>query len=271
MNKLSQDEINSLFDTACDAARQSGSIIKKHFGKQKKISYKGRIDLVTDVDYKSEETIINVIKSSFPEHDIITEESDPDIKGSSFRWIIDPVDGTVNYAHNYPFVAVSIALEVNGSIEIGVVYNPLMEEFFFAKKGQGAFCNNVPITVSETESLEKSLLATGFPYDIKENSYNNLAFFNHLIMRAQAIRRDGSAALNLCYLAMGRFDGYWEIRIYPWDIAAGCLITTEAGGVITDLNGESLSIYDNEIVATNGKIHNQLLKEIEKVKRDNIT
>ena len=142
-----------------------------------------------------------------------------------------------------------------------------MEEFFFAKKGQGAFLNNIPITVSETESLEKSLLATGFPYDIKENSYNNLAFFNHLIMRSQAIRRDGSAALNLCYLAMGRFDGFWEIKLSPWDIAAGSLIASEAGGTLTNLNGESLSIYDNEIVATNGKIHEQLISEIQLIKK----
>ncbi|HDY89667.1 MAG TPA: inositol monophosphatase [bacterium] len=267
MKTLSQDEKNELFQTATAAARLAGAILKDHFEKHKEISYKGRINIVTDVDYRSEEEIINLIKSRYPEHDIIAEESNNEIIGSPFRWVIDPLDGTVNYAHDFPFFAVSIALEINGEIEIGIVYNPIMDEFFHARKGEGAFLNNVPISVSKTNNLEKSLLATGFPYDIRESSHN-LAHFNHLIKLAQGIRRPGSAALDICYCAMGRFDGYWEITILPWDIAAGILIVTEAGGIVSKLNGEPLSIYDKQVVASNGRIHNELVKEIQTVNKE---
>ena len=267
MNTASNDT-NELFQTACDAARQAGAILKKHFGKQKEISYKGRIDLVTNVDLASDKIIIDLISSRYPEHDIITEESDIELRGSAYRWIIDPIDGTVNYAHDLQFFAVSIGLEINGELEIGVVYNPILEEFFSARKGQGAFLNDVPISVSETDELEKSFLATGFPYDIREDPYNNLAHYNHIIMKAQGLRRIGSAALDLCYCAMGRFDGFWEIKLFPWDTAAGALIVTEAGGIVTNLNGGTLSIYEKEIVATNGRIHEQLVREIQVVERE---
>ena len=268
MQESSQCDMSELFHIACEAAHHAGTILKNQYGKQKEILYKSRIDLVTDVDIKSEKAILTLIKSRYPGHDIITEESNPELQDSDFRWIIDPLDGTVNYAHNYPFIAVSIALEINGVTEIGIVYNPIMDEFFTAQKGNGAFLNNRPLSVSETDELGKSFLATGFPYDIRENPYNNLAHFNHLIKRAQALRRDGSAALNLCHTAMGRFDGYWELTIAPWDIAAGALITQEAGGTVTNLRGEPLSIYDRQIVATNGKIHTQLVKEIQQVNRE---
>ncbi|MFC1490040.1 inositol monophosphatase family protein [Candidatus Latescibacterota bacterium] len=268
MEQISENEKINFLKTACDAARESGEILRSHFGKKNEISYKGRIDLVTDVDIKSEKAIINIIKSQYPDHDIITEETDPKLKGSKFRWIIDPVDGTVNYAHNYPFAAVSIALEIDGIIEIGVVYNPMMEEFFSARRGQGAYLNDAPIAVSNTSALEQSFLATGFPYDIKENPENNLNYFNHLIMRTQAIRRDGSAALNLCYTAMGRFDGFWELRLSPWDMAAGCLIGIESGAKISKMNGEPFSVYEPDLLITNGIIHENLLKEIEFVGRD---
>jgi myo-inositol-1(or 4)-monophosphatase len=268
MKKLSQSEKNDLFETACSAVRQSGALLKKHFGKQKEIRYKGRIDPVTNVDLQSEKTIINFIKSRFPDHDIITEESHFEIRGSPFRWIIDPLDGTVNYAHDYPFISVSVALEIDSQLEIGVVFDPIHDEFFSARRGEGAWLNGAPISVSKIDSLEKSLLATGFSYDIKENPFNNLAHFNHLIMQAQGIRRDGSAALNLCYCAMGRFDGYWELIISPWDIAAGTLITLEAGGAVTDLKGDPLPVSMNQIVATNGLIHEQLVQHIRKINRE---
>ncbi|MFC1650233.1 inositol monophosphatase family protein [Candidatus Latescibacterota bacterium] len=270
MKPLTEDDKKSFLATAIDAAKESGEIILRSFGKQNEISYKGRIDIVTDVDIKSEKAIIKIIKSRFPGHDIITEENNPELKSSKFRWIIDPIDGTVNYAHNYPFVAVSIALEIDGIIETGVVYNPIMEEFFSAGRGQGAFLNDVPIEVSKTETLEKSFLATGFPYDIKENPENNLKYFNHLIMRAQAIRRDGSASLNLCYTAMGRFDGFWELRLSPWDLAAGYLIATEAGGRISKMNGNPFSVYEPDVIITNGLIHEELLKEFESAAGNNI-
>ncbi len=265
MKKILQDEKNNLFRTACTAARKAGDILKKHFGKHKEISYKGRIDLVTNVDFESEKAIIDIIKNHHPDHDIITEESDLEMSGSMYRWIIDPLDGTVNYAHDFPFAAISIALEIDGNIEFGVIYNPVMDEFFHARKGEGAFCNYAPISVSKTDALEKSFLATGFPYDIKESS-TNLAHFSHFIRHAQAVRRVGSAALDMCYCAMGRFDGYWEITILPWDIAAGTLLVTEAGGVVSRLDGNPLSIYDNEILASNGRIHEQMVEEIQRVK-----
>ncbi len=260
--------IQRYYETAKVAAEVAGEILKESFGKRKEISFKGRIDLVTDVDYKSEKAILEIIKSRHPDHDVITEESQIDLTGSEYRWIIDPLDGTVNYAHDYPFVAVSIALEIKKSIEVGIVYNPIMNEFFHAVRGQGAFLWEKPVKVSGAGNLEKSFLATGFPYDIRDNEYNNLAYFNNLIMHAQAIRRDGSAALDLCYLAMGRFDGFWEIHLSPWDIAAGKLIVEEAGGRLSDFEGGGLSVYNKEVLATNGIIHNELLEKIIRIKSD---
>ncbi|MFA6471761.1 MAG: inositol monophosphatase family protein [Candidatus Latescibacterota bacterium] len=253
------------FKTLTFAARESGKIIRDHFGKQKDIMFKGRINPVTNVDLLSEETIIEIIKSRYPDHDIITEESQIELAGSPYRWIIDPLDGTVNYSHDYPVCAVSIALEINGTIEMGVVFNPIRGEFFHAVRGQGAYLNDQPIRVSNVDTLEKSLLATGFPYDIRERRNNNLAQFNHLMMEAEGIRRDGSAALNLACTAMGRIEGYWEITISPWDIAAGILLVKEAGGEVTDLENRNLSIYKNQIVATNGLIHSELMEELQKV------
>ncbi len=268
MTHLTNQERDALFETAEKAARLGGGILRENFGRAKKIMYKGRINPVTNVDLQSEKAIVETIRARYPGHDIITEESDFESTGSPFRWIIDPLDGTVNYAHDYPFTGLSIALEIDGVMEIGVVYNPIMEEYFTARRGLGAFFNGSRIAVSEIGTLEKSLLATGFSYDIRENPYNNLAHFNRLIMRAQALRRDGSAALNLCYTAMGRFDGYWEIIIHPWDIAAGSLIVEEAGGKVTDLGGNALSIYKNEIVSSNGRIHGELLEELQAVNRE---
>jgi myo-inositol-1(or 4)-monophosphatase len=270
MKLFTENEHMGFLATACDAARESGAILKSHFGRENEISYKGRIDIVTDVDLKSEKAIIEIISSCHPDHDVITEEDSPNLKGSKFRWIIDPIDGTVNYAHNYPFVAVSIGLEVDGIMEAGVVYNPMMDEFFSARRGQGATLNDERITVSKTAVLEKSFLATGFPYDIKENHDNNLNYFNHLIMCSQAVRRDGSAALNLCYTAMGRFDGYWELRLSPWDKAAGYLIAAEAGATITNMKGEPSSVYDPDVLVTNGALHEELLKEIRIAVRTNL-
>ena len=259
MNESKLVAMNDYFETAARAARESGKIIKDQFGKQKEIKFKGRINPVTDVDLKSEEAII----------DIITEESQLALSGSPYRWIIDPLDGTVNYSHDYPVAAVSVALEIQGTVEIGIVYNPIREEFFHAVKGQGAFLNDEPIHVSKIDTLEKSLLATGFPYDIRERPDNNLAQFNRLMMKTEGIRRDGSAALNLVYTAMGWCDGYWEIIISPWDIAAGTLLVTEAGGKVTDLEGRPLSIYQNQVVSSNGLIHSELVEELQKARMRN--
>jgi myo-inositol-1(or 4)-monophosphatase len=259
-----RDSLKEFFQIADHAARESGRIIKDQFGKLKEITFKGRINPVTDVDLKSERAIIDIIRGRFPDHDIITEESQLDLSGSPWRWIIDPLDGTVNYSHDYPIVAVSVALEIRGTVEIGIVYNPITEEYFHVMKGQGAYINDEPIHVSKIDTLEKSLLATGFPYDIGERPDNNLAQFNRLMMKTEGIRRDGSAALNLAYTAMGRCDGYWEMIISPWDIAAGSLLVTEAGGKVTDLDGHSLSIYKNQVFSSNGLIHSLMLEEIKK-------
>ena len=270
MQAVSDKEKEVIYSTACVAARKAGAILREGFGigKGKNISYKGRINPVTETDIKSEKAIVETIRKAFPEHDIITEESNPDIKGSPVKWIIDPLDGTVNYAHNFPFVAVSIGVEIDGEMETGVVYNPIQDEFFHARKGKGAFMNSDPIHVSDNDNFEKCLLATGFPYDIGENPYNNLEHFAHIAKIVQAIRRPGSAALDMCYTAMGRFDGYWELSIWPWDIAAGMIIIEEAGGKVSNIKGGKLSVFDNQILTSNGLIHDRIVEEIAKIDRE---
>ena len=260
----SDDNMNygTYLETALLAAKTAGAILAEEFGNTKNITYKGRIDVVTNVDFASEKAIVGIIRDRHPDHDIVTEESDLVQKGSSCRWIIDPVDGTVNYAHQYPVVAVSVGLEIDGVPSVGVVYNPISGELFHATLGGGAFLNGDPIHVSATDDLQKSLLATGFGYDIRENPRNNLVEFGHLAKIVQGIRRPGSAALDCCYVAMGRFDGYWELTIHPWDIAAGIIIIREAGGRVTTLTGKPLTPFDNQIVSSNGYIHDQLLNEL---------
>ena len=255
---------DDLFNLANEAALQAGAILKSYFGKKKDISYKGRIDLVTEVDLKSEKAIVSMIKSRYPDHDIITEETDFDQTGSPWRWIIDPLDGTVNYSHDHPLACVSIALEHEGEVKLGIVHNPMMRETFCATKGGGAFCNQMPIHVSDIDDLEKGMVVTGFPYDIRESG-TNLAHFQHMIKKAQAVRRDGAAALDLCFVAMGRYEGYWEQGMAPWDVAAGGLILTEAGGKITGNDGKPRTLFDRTIVATNGSIHEELVKELQAV------
>ena len=268
MTHLTDAEQDALYRTALDCAHKSGALLRERHGKKKDITHKGRIDIVTDVDLASEKALIGIIRDRHPDHDIVTEEQDITQTGSRYRWILDPLDGTVNYAHDYPFFAVSVGCEVDGVMEVGAVYNPVMEEFFAARRGGGATLNGAPIHVSGIGELEQSLLTTGFPYDVRENPMNNVAHFNHMLMKAQAVRRDGSAALNACYTAMGRFEGYWELTIAPWDIAAGILIVTEAGGRVSRLDGGSLSPFDRQVVATNGLIHDALVNEIQTVLND---
>lgn len=180
-------------------------------------------------------------------------------RGSDFRWIIDPLDGTTNYAHRFPVFCVSIALEVSGRITLGVIYDPMRGEMFSAIKGKGAALNGKKITVSSERELDKSLLSTGFPYDIRESEENNLDHFSRFITKAQAVRRCGSAAIDFCYVACGRFDGFWELKLAPWDVAAGVLIVEEAKGRISDFRGYEFSIYDKEILASNSLIHDQMI------------
>lgn len=245
---------------AVEIARQAGAFLKERLNAVHSIDFKGEIDLVTEADRASEEIITSRIQKLFPDHDIIAEECTNIARGSDYRWIIDPLDGTTNYAHGYPVFCVSIALQRVGEVILGVIYNPMLDELFVAERGEGAFLQGREIHVSTTKRLTRGLVATGFPYDIRENCRDALAYFNEMIPVAQAIRRPGSAALDLAYVAAGRFDGFWELRLKPWDTAAGWLMVEEAGGVVTDLTGKPYCLESASIVASNGWIHEELVE-----------
>lgn len=249
---------------ALEAAEKSGKILKKGLQEKIEISYKGDLNLVTNIDTRSEQAIVALVSRHFPKHQILAEEGHGQKEPSSLRWIIDPLDGTTNYAHGFPFFCVSIALEIKGKIVLGVVYDPIRKELFFAEKGKGAFLNEKPLSVSPVEILSKSLLVTGFAYDIRTDPANNFNHFIQFSMNTQAVRRTGSAALDLCYVAAGRFDGFWELKLRPWDTAAGSLILREAGGRITRFSGAPYSIYDSELLATNRKIHDEMIRILNK-------
>jgi myo-inositol-1(or 4)-monophosphatase len=216
------------------------------------------------MDHCAEAAVIEILEKAFPDHGILTEESKGREGSGSYRWILDPLDGTTNYAHGYPFFCVSLALEKDGHIIWGIIYDPLREELFAAEAGRGATVNGRALQVSVTRHIRQSFLCTGFPYDMRESSEDNLRYFSRFAKIAQAIRRDGSAALDLCYVAMGRFDGFWEMKLNPWDVAAGSLIVTEAGGRISSFNGEPFAIDGKEILATNGLIHDEMLQVLSK-------
>lgn len=258
---------NDFKKIAIESALKGGEILLGYLGKVKKIGYKGVINLVTEADRLSEDAIVKIIRKNFPEHNILTEESKGYERKSEYKWIIDPLDGTTNYAHGFPVYCVSIALEKEEEIILGVVYNPVLKELFVAEKNKGVFLNGKRIYVSKTKELSKSLLATGFPYDIRESKINNLDHFKNFTLRSQAIRRAGSAALDLCYLAKGIFDGFWELKLSPWDTAAGILMVKEAGGEVTDFCGKNFSIYRKNILATNGKIHSQMINVLKMGKK----
>jgi len=252
-----------LLDFAIHCGLESGKIQRKHFQKRIEILHKGEINLVTNVDLACQERLIELINKEFPEDDVIAEEKANKFEGRNNRWIIDPLDGTTNYAHGYPFFCTSIAYEQKGTVTHGVVYNPVFDELFFVKKGAGAYLNGEKVKVSVVDGMRKALLSTGFPYDLATNKRNNIDHFLKFLFKAQAIRRDGSAALNLSYVACGRFDGFWELSLNSWDVAAGCLMVTEAGGTVTNLRGGEFSIYRDEIVASNGIIHEAMLDALE--------
>jgi len=251
------------------AALESGKIIKDYFEKKFEISSKDVIsNLVTEVDKKSESKIIEIIKENYPDHSILSEEIGAMESESEVKWIIDPIDGTINYAHSIPLCCVSIGVEVNNGIVLGVVYNPISGEFFFAEKGKGAYLNDKKIAVSKEDNLKKSLIVTGFPYNTSGNPHKPVQVFAEFVNGDIPVRRLGSAALDLCWTACGRFDGFWEYNLNPWDVAAGYLIMTESGGQVTDFEGMDFSVYKKEILATNGSIHHQMLDVIQKVKRN---
>ena len=242
------------------ASRAAGKILDRMFGRVNHIVKKGDIDLVTEADLQAEEAILEIIHRSFPQDNILSEESGMHGEISKRTWIVDPLDGTTNFAHGFPFFAISIALELDNEIVLGVVYNPQMDEYFEAVKGMGAYLNEAPIQISTTSDIEESLLATGFAYDIHENPHRVLKHFNRMIVKAQGIRRPGSAAIDLCYVAAGKLDGFWEEGLEPWDTAAGFLIVDEAGGTVTTMAGETYSPYLRTIVAANPFIHEAMIK-----------
>ncbi|MEW6716623.1 MAG: inositol monophosphatase family protein [Chloroflexota bacterium] len=218
-------------------ARQAGVILLNSFGNRHTINHKGVIDLVTDVDQQSERFLLDAILDRYPSHKIIAEESGGHTGHEDHIWYVDPLDGTVNYAHGVPIFSVSIAFAEQGRTLLGVVYDPMQDECFSAERSRGAWLNGKPIRASNTKELDQSLLVTGFPYDIRTNPENNLDLFTAFSLNSLGVRRLGSAALDLSYIAAGRFDGYWEIRLSPWDVAAGGLIAEEAGAIVTNLEG----------------------------------
>jgi myo-inositol-1(or 4)-monophosphatase len=243
-----------------EAAGEAAKILLDNFDTDFKISRKKHYsDLVTEIDKKSEAKIIEVIHSHFPEHNVLSEECGNMNMESDHVWIVDPIDGTVNYAHSVPIFCISIALEIKKEVKLGLIYNPVSGEMFFAEKGKGAYLGEKKITVSNVSSLKDGLLVTGFPYGAWENIDHCIDHFNNFIKFGLPIRRLGSAALDLCYVACGRFEGFWEVSLNPWDVAAGYLILNEAGGKLTDFTGNKYSIYNKQILATNGKIHNEML------------
>lgn len=241
-------------------ARQAGEILRVHFGRCLQIGHKGIIDLVTDADRHSEDFLLSEIRRCFPGQRVVAEESGGLDGNDGQTWYIDPLDGTVNYAHGLPIFAVSIAYAENSLVRLGVVYDPMRGECFSAERGQGAYLNGHRLRVSVAESLDQSLLVTGFPYDIRTNPQNNLDYFARFALQAQAVRRLGSAALDLCYVAAGRFDGYWEIRLQAWDVAAGGLIAEEAGAKVTNLSGGADYLSQPQsIVAANPLLHPKII------------
>jgi myo-inositol-1(or 4)-monophosphatase len=251
-----------MIQLAIEAALEAGKYLKESVGKVLEVESKfgQETNLVTQIDKNAEEIIINKIRKKYPDHDFLAEESGSHNKQSEVRWIIDPLDGTLNFTHGMPLFSVSIAVEVKGVVVAGVVYEPNLDELFTAEKGNGAFLNKKPIHVSRVDTLIESMMVTGFPYTIKDNPDNAVQHFVNMLMKAQGIRRLGSAAVDLCYVACGRFDGFWEVFLSPWDMAAGVLLIQEAGGRFTDLSGKPSSIYNKQVLMTNGLIHEKVVE-----------
>lgn len=242
-------------------ARQAGDILRKGYGQNHQVSYKGEIDLVTEIDRQSEAFLMGEIQSRYPQHAIVAEESGGLSGDAGCEWYIDPLDGTVNFAHGIPIFSVSLAYVQNGAASLGVVYDPLRDECFRAEAGKGAWLNGKPVRASNAQLLDQSLLVTGFPYDIRTHHHTNLDHFVKFSLASQGVRRLGSAALDLCYVAAGRFDGYWEMRLSPWDLAAGALIAKEAGAQVSDLQGGANYLQPPySILAAAPALHPQMLR-----------
>jgi myo-inositol-1(or 4)-monophosphatase len=260
INKGRSKKMESFKALAVHAAKKAGRVLQRRLGRTRRIDYKGALNLVTEMDYRSERIIVSEIRKRFPEHGFLAEEKARQQSGSPYRWIIDPLDGTTNYAHGFPVYTISIGLEYGGEIILGVVYDPSREEIFVAQKGKGARLNGRRMAVSGTSRLSKSLLTTGFPYDLRESPVNNFDHFRNFAYRTHAVRRCGSAALDLCYVAAGRVDGFWEMKLGAWDLAAGSLMVQEAGGRVTDFQGQPLGLDGRQVLASNRRIHGVMMK-----------
>ena len=263
---MPREERKKFLDTAVKAARLAGEVILDNLGKisKKDISLKRASDFVTSVDKKSERVIIDTIKENFPDHLFLAEESLKECGKEAYRWIIDPLDGTTNYIHGYPVFSTSIALEYKGEIILGVTLDPLKGELFHSEKGKGAFLNGKQVEVSDVD-LKESLITTGFPFRKKEMTDSYLKLFKNIFFKVSDLRRAGSAALDLAYLACGRCDGFFELGLSPWDIAAGSLLIKEAGGTVTDFGGGTKYLITGNIVAGNPAVHKEMLKEVKDV------
>jgi myo-inositol-1(or 4)-monophosphatase len=259
--------MNDYLTSATDIALRAGELLREMAKDRHQVTLKGDIDLVTEVDVKSEALIVQEIRRRYPDHGILAEESGADREDAEYLWIVDPLDGTTNYAHGFPIYAVSIGLERRGEVIAGVVYDPNLDELFTAEKGSGAFLNGEPIHVSPVDQLDKSLLATGFPYYYREEPEKILRLFTEFSLCSQGIRRAGAAAIDFVALACGRFDGYWEYGIKPWDMAAGSLIASEAGARLSNIEGGDFDIRVPQVLASNGLIHEQMMEIIRKAMR----
>jgi myo-inositol-1(or 4)-monophosphatase len=251
--------------TAVEAVLRAGEVQLQHFGKDIRIDKKGVIDLVTEIDIAIEREFRAMISARFPDHEVLGEEFGAQGARDTipqFCWVFDPIDGTTNYAHALPIFCASLALELDGQPIVAAIYDPTRRELFTAEKGQGARLNGQPLHVSDTMTLIDALLVTGFHYDVQKDPGDVMALFSTFITQARAVRRLGSAALDLCYVAAGRFDGFWEKKLQPWDVAAGALIVAEAGGRVTAMSGGPYGSREGSMLATNGVIHTQMLKTI---------
>lgn len=248
-----------MLDFAISVARQAGAVLRYGLERERQIESKGYADVVTDIDRASEALISEAIRERFPEHAIIAEEGTSRTGWSDYTWLIDPLDGTLNYLHGMPIYCVSLGLLRDGQLQLGVVYDPTRDELFAAERDRGAYLNGRRLQVSPTDTMGRALLTTGFPYERASRPDNNLREFTQIVMQVQDVRRPGSAAIDLCYAAAGRSDGHWELGLKPWDVAAGALMVLEAGGRLSDWRGDPWLIGNDRLVATNGLIHDQLI------------
>ncbi len=261
--------MSAFLPVAIEAARSAGKLLREALGGPRRIDYKGHpTNLVTEMDGRSEALIVDALRQAFPDHAVLGEEGGARAGAADYRWLIDPLDGTTNYAHGLPVFGVSIALETERRVVLGVVYDPTRDELFVAEGGRGATLNDVPVRVSATPTLNEALLTTGFPYDIRETDDTNLPEYAAFAVRARAVRRMGSAVIDLAYVACGRFDGFWELSLGPWDVAAGGLLVEEAGGILTGIDGGPMDVDAPTLLASNGLVHEAMLSVLKEVRTE---